>query len=187
MNRRVGSSFTNTALGSGSDVKLWLDEQASGIIINRERPDDWWKEVTRNYQWPRVWDKRLRKRFSLSVLGEPQAGRHFVNWFLDCTNVSGVPKTGKPQLTAKKSGVHKIPCSCGEVYISQPRRYISTMISEHIRDIRNAKKRPAVAEHSAEKKYSTDFDTQQSSLPIFRRRVPASSRGHRNSKTSPEL
>jgi hypothetical protein len=39
-------------------------------------------------------------------------------------------------LLTKKSGVYKILCSCGKVYIGQMGHHISTRISEHIRDTR---------------------------------------------------
>ena len=61
-------------------------------------------------------------------------------------------KDSKDDLSA--SGVYKIPCSCGSLYIGETGRSFSTRIKEHSADIRHERVlKSALAEHSSSTKH----------------------------------
>ncbi|KAL1130331.1 hypothetical protein AAG570_013269 [Ranatra chinensis] len=64
----------------------------------------------------------------------------------------------KDPLPMKTSGVYEIPRCCGETYIGQTGRLISTRIQEHIRATKNNDMKSAVAEHSMETGHLIDWN-----------------------------
>jgi hypothetical protein len=72
--------------------------------------------------------------------------------------VSRFKSTKDTQLPTQKSGVYKIPGSCGKMYIGQTGCHISTRISEYIRDTRLENQWSAVAELSTATEHGIDFD-----------------------------
>ncbi|KAL1110151.1 hypothetical protein AAG570_008228 [Ranatra chinensis] len=77
----------------------------------------------------------------------------------------------KDPLPLKTSGVYEIPCCCGESYIGQTGRLVSTRIQEHIRATKNNDMKSAVAEHSMETGHLIDFE---------KMRILASVSGYKN-------
>ena len=56
------------------------------------------------------------------------------------------------------SGIYKIPCQCGKVYIGQTGRTVSKKLKEHERHIRlNQPGKSAVAEHAIQELHGIDF------------------------------
>lgn len=67
------------------------------------------------------------------------------------------PKDERPPLSS--SGVYRIPCSCGKVYIGETGRKISTRLKEHIRCVRLKHfSISALAEHQMETGHQILFD-----------------------------
>lgn len=65
----------------------------------------------------------------------------------------------KDKIPLSTPGVYEIPCSCGDVYIGETKRLISTRVKEHIRCTKNEDTdKSAVALHSYNTKHSIEFD-----------------------------
>ncbi|KAL1130326.1 hypothetical protein AAG570_013264 [Ranatra chinensis] len=90
-----------------------------------------------------------------------------------CTTTTRSPLGSvKDPLPLKTSGVYEIPCCCGETYIGQKGRLVSTRIQEHIMATKNDMK-PAVAEHSMETGHLIDFEKTRllASVPGYKNRI----------------
>lgn len=68
-------------------------------------------------------------------------------------------RPAKDKIPLSTPGVYEIPCSCGDVYIGETKRLISTRVKEHIRSTKNEDiEKSAVALHSHNTKHSIEFD-----------------------------
>jgi hypothetical protein len=65
----------------------------------------------------------------------------------------------KDKLGLRTTGIYRIPCECGKVYVGQTGQTIEARLKEHRRHVRlNQPERSAVAEHSLTTYNRIDFD-----------------------------
>ncbi len=68
----------------------------------------------------------------------------------------------KDKVPLSNSGVYKVPCSCGSVYVGQTKRMVATRLKEHIRHTKYENiSKSAIAEHSYISKHKIEFENTQ--------------------------
>jgi DNA-binding transcriptional MerR regulator len=99
------------------------------------------------YQWAASHKiSRLLVKFNIQTVHIPAKNIHLL-------------RPVKDKLSLRTSGIYRIPCECGEVYVGQTGRTIEARFKEHRRHVRlNQPERSAVAENSVTKYHRIDLD-----------------------------